>query len=49
VPDEIKEGVMLYNMTLHFGTFPVIAAILPLFCLIIIQLLKEKRDERKRA
>jgi hypothetical protein len=46
---QLKEGVMLYNMTLYFGTFPVIAAILPLLCLIIIQLLKEKRDERERA
>jgi hypothetical protein len=40
---------MLYNMTLHFGNFPVLAAILPLLCILMIQLLKEKRDERKRA
>ena len=40
---------MLYNMTLHFGKFPVIAVILPLLCLIIIQLLKEKRNERERV
>ena len=40
---------MLYNMTLHFGQFPVLAATMPLLCLLIIQLLKEKRDERKRA
>lgn len=40
---------MLYNMTLHFGQLPVTAAVLPVLCLIIIQLLKEKRDERERA
>lgn len=40
---------MFYNMTLHLGKFPVIAVIIPLLCLIIIQLLKEKRNERKRA
>jgi hypothetical protein len=40
---------MLYNMTLHFGYFPIMAALLPLLCLMIIQLLKEKSDERKRA
>jgi hypothetical protein len=40
---------MLYNMTLYFGKFSAIAAILPLLCLIIIQHLKEKKDERERA
>lgn len=40
---------MLYTMTLYVGKFPVIAAILPLLCLIIFQLLKEKKDERERA
>jgi hypothetical protein len=46
---QLKEDVMLYNMTLYFGKFPVMAAMLPLLCLIIIQILKEKRDERERA
>jgi hypothetical protein len=45
----LREGAMLYTTTLYFGTFPVIAALLPLFCLIIIQMIKEKRDERERA
>jgi hypothetical protein len=45
----LREGAMLYTTTLYFGTFPVIVAMLPLLCLIIIQLLKEKRDERERA
>lgn len=40
---------MLYSMTLHFGNFPFMAVVLPLICFIIIQQLKEKRDERKRA
>jgi len=40
---------MLYTMTLKLGYFPILAALLPLLCLMIIQLLKEKRDERKRA
>jgi hypothetical protein len=40
---------MLYNMTLHFGNFPFMVAVLPLLCLMIIQLLKEKRHERERA
>gem|GEM_PF-2395918 len=40
---------MLYNMTLHFGQFPLAAAVLPLLSLVVIQLLKEKRDERERA
>lgn len=40
---------MLYQMTLQFGHFPILAALLPLLCLMIIQLIKEKRDERERA
>lgn len=40
---------MLYNMTLHFGHFPITAAVLAVLGLIIMQLLKEKRDERERA
>lgn len=40
---------MLYNMMLHFGQLPVSAAVLPVLSLIVIQLLKEKRDERERA
>jgi hypothetical protein len=44
VPGAIKEAQMLYTMTLNIGTFPVMAAFLPLLCLI-----KEKRDERERA
>lgn len=40
---------MLYQMTLHSGQFPIMAVLLPLLSLIIIQLLKEKRDERERA
>jgi hypothetical protein len=40
---------MLYSMTLHFGKFPVLAAFLPLLCLIIIEFLKEMKNERERA
>jgi hypothetical protein len=40
---------MLYNMMLHFGQLPIAAAVMPILCLIIIQLIKEKRDERERA
>ena len=40
---------MLYNMTLYFGSFPIMAALLPPLCLMIFQLLKEKSHERKRA
>jgi len=40
---------MLYTMTLHFGSFPIMAALLPLLCLMIVQLIKEKSHERKRA
>lgn len=40
---------MLYNTILHFGQLPIAAAVMPILCLIIIQLIKEKRDERERA
>lgn len=40
---------MLYTIMLHYGQLPIAAAVMPILCLIIIQMLKEKRHERERA
>lgn len=40
---------MLYNLSLHFHGFYVAAAMTLAGALILISLIKEKRDERKRA
>lgn len=40
---------MLYNMALNLGIFPLLAVFLPLLSVIIIQLLKEMKNERERA
>ncbi len=40
---------MLYNVMLHAGHLPIAAAVMPILCLIIIHMVKEKRDERERA
>lgn len=40
---------MLYNLSLHFNGFYVSAAMTLAGAFVLISLIKEKRDERKRA
>jgi|GEM_PF-782773 len=44
-----KEDAMLYNLCLHFNGMYLTAAITLAAAFVLISIIKEKKDERKRA